>query len=230
LTGQGAPPQCFGPEASARTKSLLPTGVPVRVEFDAEPTDKFGRSLVYLYRDDKFVNAELVRDGFARAKTFKPNVRYKAELAQLQSEAKAAGAGLWGSCESAKASAGGLGFDQTRAAVAKVDAERPARTPAERKQREAAASSRELTNPGDTKNCAVRTRSRRLCELWTLRGALTVRSLRVRVCVAAGLWQLRGGQDVVPNLLPQVRRRGEARRRRRRYPVRGAAQKGRCMS
>lgn len=156
---QGAPSQCYGPEASARTRMLLPLGTSVRVEFDTEPTDKFGRSLVYLYlRDDDetFVNGELVRDGFARAKAYKPNVRYKAELERLQAEAKAAGSGLWGQCEAAKSNAG-RGFDSRAdaAASSKSDKElRPARTPAELRQREAALASSELTNPGDTKNCA----------------------------------------------------------------------------
>ncbi|CAK0852171.1 unnamed protein product [Prorocentrum cordatum] len=40
----GAPPDCYGPEASSLTKSLLPKGTKVRLESDAEPVDRFGRS------------------------------------------------------------------------------------------------------------------------------------------------------------------------------------------
>ena len=47
---QGAPPQCFGPEASAETKRLLPEGTQVRLETDQEPTDKYGRRLAYVFR------------------------------------------------------------------------------------------------------------------------------------------------------------------------------------
>jgi len=156
---QGAPPQCYGPEASARTRMLLPSGAPVTYEFDVEPTDRFGRSLVYLYgSDDTFINGALVRDGYARAKAYKPNVQQRATLEQLQAEAKAAGRGLWGSCADAKSNAG-KGFDTARAsaAVEKQAPARPPRTPAERKQREAAPPAlvaTELVNPGDTKNCA----------------------------------------------------------------------------
>ena len=55
---QGAPPQCFGPEASAATKALLPVGTVVRLETDTEPQDRYGRALVYVYRepDDSFIN------------------------------------------------------------------------------------------------------------------------------------------------------------------------------
>lgn len=158
-----------GPEASARTKALLPSGTTVNVELDVEPTDRYGRSLVYLYlRDGTFINSELVRDGFARAKAYKPNVRYKEQFDSLQAEAKANRVGLWGTCVD---SSPGKGFDSARGApvVASSTAPapqspRPPRTPAERKQQEeaAAAGSREfmvraeveLQNPGDVKNCA----------------------------------------------------------------------------
>ena len=165
---RGAPPQCYGPEASARTKQLLPAGAGVRVELDAEPTDKFGRSLAYLYleRDNTFINGDLVKDGYARAKAYPPNVRYKAQLAALEAEARANRRGLWGSCDDARVMPG-KGFDPSRApassAAAAAKAQRPARTPAERRRQDegvlASASagpgmeSRALENPGDVKNC-----------------------------------------------------------------------------
>ena len=75
---QGAPPQCYGPEASAETKRLLPVGTPVRLETDQQETDKYGRRLVYVFRepDDTFINGKLVETGFARARSYKPNTRY----------------------------------------------------------------------------------------------------------------------------------------------------------
>ncbi|CAE7241007.1 nuc [Symbiodinium natans] len=75
---EGAPPDCYGPEASALTKGLLPPGSKVRIEFDVEPTDKYGRQLVYVYRsaDDLFINSELVKTGAARRLRVLPNVRY----------------------------------------------------------------------------------------------------------------------------------------------------------
>ena len=62
---QGAPAQCYGPEASAATKALLPAGTAVRIETDAAPEDKYGRTLAYVYRepDDVFINGRLVEEG-----------------------------------------------------------------------------------------------------------------------------------------------------------------------
>ena len=67
---QGAPPECYGPEASAATKALLPPGTSVRLETDKAPRDKYGRALAYVFRepDDTFINGRLVEQGFARVK------------------------------------------------------------------------------------------------------------------------------------------------------------------
>ena len=51
----------------------------MRLDFDAERRDVYGRLLAYVYVGDEFVNAELVRRGYARTLTIPPNTRY-AEL------------------------------------------------------------------------------------------------------------------------------------------------------
>ena len=62
------PVQCYGPEASAHTKALLPKGTAVTVERDLEPRDTYGRLLLYVHRaaDQLFVNLDLVK-GLASA-------------------------------------------------------------------------------------------------------------------------------------------------------------------
>lgn len=99
---EGAPPDCYGPEASALTKSLLPPGTKVKVELDVEPVDKYGRQLAYLYRssDQLFLNAELVKQGAAKRYKVAPNVKYDTKFVELEKDAKAAGKGLWGACAS----------------------------------------------------------------------------------------------------------------------------------
>lgn len=162
---RGEPPQCYGPEASAQTKKLLPAGTAVGVEYDVDPTDRFGRTLIYLYRGDDFINADLVRDGYARAKAYKPNIRYKSTFDGLEAEAKAKGKGLWGSCSSGTSSATAStskGFGEAAADKPAAKPQGPAKTPAERKQREEAsaalaaskAASSALVNPGDAVNCS----------------------------------------------------------------------------
>ena len=95
-----APVGCFGPEASDRTKELLPAGTAVRVARDVEARDRYGRLLVYLtrVRDDLFVNRSLLADGFARPLSIAPNDAHRAELAAASAEAQASGRGLWGAC------------------------------------------------------------------------------------------------------------------------------------
>ncbi|MFZ9696204.1 MAG: thermonuclease family protein [Ilumatobacteraceae bacterium] len=92
--------QCWGPEASAFTTSLLGPGTKVRLVRDAESRDRYGRLLAYVYLVDGnvFVNHELVRLGFARPYPFEPNTTHKATFADAAWEAQAARRGLWGAC------------------------------------------------------------------------------------------------------------------------------------
>lgn len=94
------PVECFGAEASARTKALLPQGEALRLERDVEARDRYGRLLAYVYRarDGLFVNLALVREGFAEPYTFPPNVAHVEEFVAAAREAREAGRGLWGRC------------------------------------------------------------------------------------------------------------------------------------
>jgi micrococcal nuclease len=94
------PVQCFGREASARTKALLPKGTPIRLERDAEARDRYGRLLAYVYRadDGTFVNLALAEEGFAHPLTIPPNIAYADRFAAAAASARAAGLGLWEAC------------------------------------------------------------------------------------------------------------------------------------
>lgn len=61
------PVEYFGKEASAFTKNLLPPGTRVRLEFDWEKRDKYGRMLAYVYKGDTLINAEIIRQGSGHA-------------------------------------------------------------------------------------------------------------------------------------------------------------------
>lgn len=94
-----SPVECFGPQASAETHRLL-DGRDVRLEFDVETTDRFGRQLAYVFRrsDGLFVNEALLRGGFAERFRSTPNRRYVDRLIAAESAARRAGLGLWGAC------------------------------------------------------------------------------------------------------------------------------------
>ncbi|MBM3156912.1 MAG: thermonuclease family protein, partial [Chloroflexi bacterium] len=88
------PVQEFGVEASNKNKEFV-SGKTVRLEKDVSETDRYGRLLRYVYVGDLFVNAELVRLGFAQVATYPPDVKYTDLFLQLQREAREAGRGLW---------------------------------------------------------------------------------------------------------------------------------------
>jgi micrococcal nuclease len=94
------PVECFGPEATAFTESLLPTGTAVRLERDVVGRDDYGRLLAYVVRADDglLVNDEIVRRGYARPLTIPPNVTHERRFVDAARTAEAADAGLWSAC------------------------------------------------------------------------------------------------------------------------------------
>lgn len=92
--------ECFGREASAYAKRLLPAGTPVRYRLGTEPRDRYGRALVHLFlRDGRHVNELLVRNGYAQPLTIPPNVEYADRFVALARAARRAGRGLWAACK-----------------------------------------------------------------------------------------------------------------------------------
>jgi micrococcal nuclease len=85
----------YGREASDKNKELV-EGKIVLLEKDISETDQYGRLLRYVYTEDVFVNAELVRLGYAQVSTYPPDVMYQELFLDLQREAREAGYGLWG--------------------------------------------------------------------------------------------------------------------------------------
>jgi len=86
--------EAFGVEAWQANRKLV-EGKEVRLERDVSETDKYGRLLRYVYVDDVLVNAELVKQGFARAKAYPPDTKYQDYLAEMEAEARDAGRGMW---------------------------------------------------------------------------------------------------------------------------------------
>jgi micrococcal nuclease len=94
-----SPVECFGREASERTKALLPEGAGVRLVADVEPRDQYDRLLAYVYRDDgTFVNLALVEDGYASVATYPPNVAHTSDFTAAAARARDEGRGLWAAC------------------------------------------------------------------------------------------------------------------------------------
>lgn len=82
---------------ATRANRLLLEGKALRLESDVTNEDRYGRLLRYVYADDAFVNAELVRQGLAlvyRQDKF-PDNKYFDVLRQAAEEAAAEGLGIW---------------------------------------------------------------------------------------------------------------------------------------
>lgn len=83
-----------GKKASQYTKTLL-EDMAVRLEYDVQKYDRYGRVLAYVYVGDVFVNAEIVKQGYAYVMTIAPNVKYADLFRRLYQEAKESKRGLW---------------------------------------------------------------------------------------------------------------------------------------
>jgi micrococcal nuclease len=89
------PVEPFGEEASEFAKHYL-DGETVRLAGDAEPRDRYGRMLAYVWlRDGTFWNALLVAEGYAQQLTIPPNVTYAGLFRRLAAEARRNDRGLW---------------------------------------------------------------------------------------------------------------------------------------
>ena len=93
----GRPVECFGEAAGELNRDLV-EGEVVRLVFDEELRDRYGRLLAYVHAGPLFVNAELVRRGYARTLEIEPNTARADLFARLEQRAGRAGRGLWGSC------------------------------------------------------------------------------------------------------------------------------------
>lgn len=78
-----------------RFNESLVLGKEVRLEFDDEREDTYGRLLAYLYVGDEMVNAKLVEEGLAHVFFFPSNKKHKALLMKLQGKARDRNAGIW---------------------------------------------------------------------------------------------------------------------------------------
>ena len=92
------PPEELGEDALSLNIELLSRG-PFRLEYDMEPTDRYGRKLVYIYvengEEELFINEVLVRQGLALPMFIPPNRKHADRILLAFEEARDAGRGLW---------------------------------------------------------------------------------------------------------------------------------------
>ncbi|MFM7201217.1 MAG: thermonuclease family protein [Myxococcota bacterium] len=98
--------ECFGPEAKGFTVSQV-EGQGICLTYDPAVTadsnniDLYGRTLGYVFYGEgfaQFLNGRLVGEGYAYDYPYTDGAYYERYLAELESEARAASRGLWGTC------------------------------------------------------------------------------------------------------------------------------------
>ena len=97
--------ECYGHQASALTRRLLPRGTQVRIEQDPalDQVDEYQRTLAFVYKGDEAVNVTLVREGAAGVWFFDgTRGRHAPELLKAVAEARLGRKGLWGACPLAR--------------------------------------------------------------------------------------------------------------------------------
>ena len=91
------PVQCYGPEASAYAKATL-TGRSIRLQFDVQRRDIYGRLLAYVLVDGHRYEDDVLRRGFARLLIIPPNGAHARTMLAEELAARRARRGLWGAC------------------------------------------------------------------------------------------------------------------------------------
>ena len=85
----------YGKESKQYLTTLL-SGKNVKLVCDVDSLDQYGRTLAYVYLEDgTFVNANLMKHGYAMVMTIPPNVKFADEFVKLQQEARDNNKGLW---------------------------------------------------------------------------------------------------------------------------------------
>ena len=92
------PVRCYGPQASAFTKHLLPPGSVIQAAHEpGGDVDRFGRQLWDVWLPDgRFLESVLAAAGAARAYPYPPQVEHADVIARLAAQARDQQRGLWG--------------------------------------------------------------------------------------------------------------------------------------
>ena len=86
----------MGKKAKEFMASLVKNGDKVRLEFDVQERDKYGRFLCYVYLEDgRMLNEVIIREGYAYPLTIAPNVKYEENFREAFRYARENSRGLW---------------------------------------------------------------------------------------------------------------------------------------
>ena len=92
----------LGATATDFTKDFL-KNEKIKLEYDEEKTDKYGRTLAYVYResDGKCLNEALILASLAKVVKYEPNVKYYKEYKELERQVRPSAQGIWADIQAA---------------------------------------------------------------------------------------------------------------------------------
>jgi len=97
--------ECFAKEAYEENKKIV-LGKRIFLKKDVSEKDRYNRLLRYVFLDEKmstdeasFINLYLVKNGFAFAASFPPDIKYNSLFLNAQKEAREKNLGLWQRCQ-----------------------------------------------------------------------------------------------------------------------------------
>lgn len=200
--------EAYGKEAAAYTQQLT-AGQEVFYVPGRTPRDRYGRLLAWVWLPDgTFLNALLVRDGYAQVYTFSDNPDHADLLLECQREAREASRGLWGLAEY---------HDGEVAAGAEQDAaveESASSTDPESYIDQAATAAPQITREpgvvrqGGTATVTVKTRPGDRCDITVIykSGPSTAKGLVAKQADASGFvsWSWTVGSRTTPGSWPVV--------------------------
>ncbi|MFZ5424570.1 MAG: thermonuclease family protein [Patescibacteria group bacterium] len=91
----GSPVECYALEAKAKNSELV-LNKHVVLERDVNEADKYGRLLRYVWVDGLLINEILIKEGFAHAVSYPPDIKYQEQLRLAEREARDLKKGIWG--------------------------------------------------------------------------------------------------------------------------------------
>lgn len=94
IGGQAKDTECLAPEAKRYLEKRIPVGSSVRLMWDQDHDDPYGRQLRGVFSNG-LVNADIVREGLAVPMHIAPNDRYKDDVDEAYAEASSAKRGLF---------------------------------------------------------------------------------------------------------------------------------------
>lgn len=90
--------ECYSNKSKNKLETLI-LGKRVKLIYDEEKTDSFGRKLAFVYRGSKFINKQILSSGNGKYLMIGPNIKNWEIFLDAEKTARDKNRGLWKKCE-----------------------------------------------------------------------------------------------------------------------------------